>query len=26
VKQEIVCLCKPRWNPFLEPSSTKQLE
>ena len=26
MKQAIVCLCKSRSNPFLEPTSTKQLE
>jgi len=26
VKQAFFCLCKSRSNPFLEPTSTKQLE
>jgi len=26
VKQTIFCLCKSHSNPFLEPTSTKQLE
>ena len=26
VKQAIICLCKSRSNPFLEPTSTKQWE
>jgi len=26
VKEAIFCLCKSRSNPFLEPTSTKQLE
>ena len=26
MKQTIFCLCKSRSNPFLEPTSTKQLE
>jgi len=26
VKQAIFCLCKSRSDPFLEPTSTKQLE
>ena len=26
MKQAILCLCKSRLNPFLEPTSTKQLE
>jgi len=26
VKQAVICLCKSLSNPFLEPTSTKQLE
>jgi len=26
VKQAIICLCKSRSNPFLEPTITKQWE
>ena len=26
MKQAIFCLCRSRSNPFLEPTSTKQLE